>query len=183
MPKHLIKKYFPDRDTIRNHKHLQVFGNLLHDANLWHMNRRSVSGAFAAGLFWSMIPIPLQMLAAAACAIIFRVNMPISVALVWLTNPITMPPIFYINYLLGAWLMQSPPLEKGFEVSMEWFTESMHLIWQPLYVGSFVSGIILGVIGYACIRLLWRLHIIARFKEKREKYLKHKSERAHHNHP
>lgn len=183
MPKHLIKKYFPDRDTIRNHKHLQVFGNLLHDANLWHMNRRSVSGAFAAGLFWSMIPIPLQMLAAAACAIIFRVNMPISVALVWLTNPITMPPIFYINYLFGAWLMQSPPLEKGFEVSMEWFTESMHLIWQPLYVGSFVSGIILGVIGYACIRLLWRLHIIARFKEKREKYLKHKSERANHNHP
>ena len=183
MPKHLIKKYFPDRDTIRNHKHLQVFGNLLHDANLWHMNRRSVSGAFAAGLFWSMIPIPLQMLAAAACAIIFRVNMPISVALVWLTNPITMPPIFYINYLLGAWLMQSPPLEKGFEVSMEWFTESMHLIWQPLYVGSFVSGIILGVIGYACIRLLWRLHIIARFKEKREKYLKHKSEQANHNHP
>lgn len=183
MPKHLIKKYFPDRDTIRNHKHLRVFGNLLHDANLWHMNRRSVSGAFAAGLFWSMIPIPLQMLAAAACAIIFRVNMPISVALVWLTNPITMPPIFYINYLVGAWLMHSPPLEKGFEVSMEWFTTSMHLIWQPLYVGSLVSGIILGVIGYACIRLLWRLHIIARFKEKREKYLKHKSERANHNHP
>jgi uncharacterized protein (DUF2062 family) len=182
MPKHLIKKYFPDRDTIRNHKRLQVFGNLLHDANLWHMNRRSVSGAFAAGLFWSMIPIPLQMLAAAACAIIFRVNMPISVALVWLTNPITMPPIFYINYLLGAWLMHSPPLEKDFEVSMEWFAESMHLIWQPLYVGSLVSGILLGVIGYACIRLLWRLHIIARFKEKREKYLKQKSEQTNHNH-
>ena len=180
MPKHLFKKYAPDHETIRNHKHLQVFGTLLHDANLWHMNRRSVSGAFAVGLFWAMIPIPLQMLAAAACAIIFRVNMPISVALVWLTNPITMPPIFYINYLLGAWLMHSPHVEKDFEVSMEWFTDSMHLIWQPLYVGSIVVGIILAVIGYASIRVLWRLHIISRFKEKRARYLKHKAEKHNH---
>lgn len=169
MPKRLIRKITPDHDTIRNHRHLQIFGTLLHDPNLFHMNRRSISGAFAVGLFWAMIPIPLQMLAAAATAIIVRVNLPLSIALVWLTNPLTMPPIFYINYLIGVWLLDIPDTEHKFELSMEWIAESMHQIWQPLYFGSAVSGILLGVIGYLTIRLLWRLHIITRFKERRSR--------------
>ncbi len=173
MPKRLIRKITPDHDTIRSHKHLQIFGTLLHDPNLFHMNRRSISGAFAVGLFWAMIPIPLQMLAAAAIAIVVRVNLPLSIALVWITNPLTMPPVFYINYLLGTWLLNTPAMEGHFEISMEWFAKSMDQIWQPLYVGSTVVGIILGLTGYVVIRLLWRLHIITRFKERRaRKHLK-----------
>ncbi|NNJ90277.1 MAG: DUF2062 domain-containing protein [Gammaproteobacteria bacterium] len=167
MPKRLIKKITPDHDTVRSHKHLQIFGTLLHDPNLFHMNRRSISGAFAVGLFWAMIPIPLQMVAAAATAIVVRVNLPLSIALVWLTNPITMPPIFYINYLAGTWLLNTPKMENDFEVSMEWFAASMNQIWQPLYFGSVISGILLGTLGYVAMRLLWRLHIITRFKERR----------------
>ena len=169
MPRRLIKKITPDHDTIRNHKHMQIFGTLLHDPNLFHLNRRSVSGAFALGLFWAMIPIPLQMLAAAASAMIFRVNLPLSVALVWLTNPLTMPPVFYINYLLGTWLLNTPKSETKFEISMGWVAASMDEIWQPLYFGSFISGILLGIVGYTCVRLLWRLHIISRIQEKRQK--------------
>lgn len=169
MPKRLFKKITPDHDTIRNHKHLQLFGTLLHDANLWHLNRRSVAGAFAVGLFWAMIPMPLQMLAAAGNAIVFRVNLPLSVALVWITNPLTMPPIFYINYLVGKWLMGVPNTEHAFEPTMEWFAESMDQIWQPLYFGSLVTGLVLGIIGFVGVRLLWRMHIIARFKERRER--------------
>ena len=169
MPKHLIKKITPDHAAIRDHRHMQIFGTLLHDPNLFHLNRRSVSGAFAVGLFWAMMPIPLQMLAAAATAIIVRVNVPLSIALVWLTNPFTMAPVFYINYLVGSWLLNTPESEIKFEVSMEWFVESMDEIWQPLYVGSFVVGALLAIVGYAGIRLLWRLHIISRIQEKRQK--------------
>jgi uncharacterized protein (DUF2062 family) len=167
MPKRLIKKITPDHDTIRNHRHLQIFGSLLHDPNLFHMNRRSISGALAVGLFWAMIPIPFQMVTSAATAIIVRVNLPLSIALVWITNPFTMPPIFYINYLVGAWLLNTPEMENNFEVSMEWFTRSMDQIWQPLYFGSAVAGIILGAAGYVAMRLLWRLHIVTRFRERR----------------
>ena len=167
MPKHFIKKITPDHNTIRNHKHMRIFGDFLHDPNLWHMNRRSVSGAFATGLFWAMIPIPLQMVAAAASAILFRVNLPISVALVWITNPLTMPPIFYLNYLVGAWILDTPDLESEFEVSMEWLSESMHQIWQPLYLGSLITGLILAIVGFIGLRLLWRLHLITRIKERK----------------
>jgi uncharacterized protein (DUF2062 family) len=47
------------------------------------------------GLFCAFIPVPFQMLLAAPSAIIFSANLPVSIALVWITNPITMPPIFF----------------------------------------------------------------------------------------
>ena len=71
MPKRLIKKFFPDPETIKEHKHLKVFGSLLYDPNLWHLNRRSFAGALAVGLFVAFIPLPTQMIIAAALAIIF----------------------------------------------------------------------------------------------------------------
>lgn len=167
MPKHLIKRFTPNHETIRNHKHLKVFGQLLHDPNLWHLNRRSVAGAFAVGLFWAFIPIPFQMVAAAATAIPVRVNMPISVALVWITNPLTMPPLFYFNYLVGTWIMGNPVSNGDFEPTMEWFSHSMGSIWQPLYLGSLVCALIAALIGYLSIRGLWRMHIISNWKNRR----------------
>ncbi|MET0087922.1 MAG: DUF2062 domain-containing protein [Sedimenticola sp.] len=169
MPKHIIRKYAPDHETIRSHKHMQVFGKLLHDPNLWHMNRRSVSGAFAVGLFWSFIPMPFQMIAAAATAIPARVNLPISVALVWISNPLTMPPMFYFNYLVGALFVGNGAEAADFEMTLEWFSQSMGQIWQPLYLGSLICGITAALLGYAVMRGLWRLHIVSHLKRRRER--------------
>ncbi|MGL5373484.1 MAG: DUF2062 domain-containing protein, partial [Aeromonas veronii] len=34
MPKRLIKRWMPDQQTLKEHKHLRLFGKLLLDANL-----------------------------------------------------------------------------------------------------------------------------------------------------
>ncbi|MDH5777262.1 MAG: DUF2062 domain-containing protein, partial [Gammaproteobacteria bacterium] len=82
MPKKFIQRYMPDHDKIRQHPHLnKMFGTLLHDPNLLHLNRRSVSGAFFIGLFMAFVPMPFQMVPAAALAIYFRTNLPISIGL------------------------------------------------------------------------------------------------------
>ncbi len=169
MPKRIIRRFTPDRETIKNHKHLRMFGNLLHDPNLWHMNRRSVSGAFAVGLFWAFVPIPFQMVGAAATAIVTRVNLPISVALVWLTNPITIPPIFYSTYLVGTWILNEPPQHHNFELSMQWMTQSLSGIWQPLFLGSLLCGVIAAILGYLLIRGLWRWNIVSNMRKRKER--------------
>jgi len=166
MPKKFLKRFIPKRETIKNHRNLQVFGNLLHDSNLWHLNRRSVAGAFFWGLFWACIPMPAQMLAAAASAIFCRVNLPISVALVWLTNPLTMPPVFYFNYLVGSWLLQAPVAVKDFQFSLIWFETVAEQIWEPLLVGSLFCGAVLGVLGYLGMRAFWRWHVIRQFRQR-----------------
>lgn len=170
MPKRIIKRYLPDPRKVRDHKHLRFFGQLLHDPNLWHLNRRSASGAFSVGLFIAFIPVPFHMVLAAAGAIIWRVNLPISVVLVWINNPVTMPPIFYFAYKLGAWVLGTSPDEKiTFDLSFRWIIEQLATIWQPFLLGCLVLGTVSAVLGNIMIRLLWRLHVVRYLKRKRLK--------------
>ncbi|MFP3345629.1 DUF2062 domain-containing protein, partial [Halomonas sp. SIMBA_159] len=74
-------------------------------------------GAFAVGLFFAWMPIPFQMVASAAVAIPMRVNLPLSVSLVWLTNPLTMPVLFYLSYLVGCVVLRTPIEHFAFEAS------------------------------------------------------------------
>jgi uncharacterized protein (DUF2062 family) len=111
------------------HRHLKILGPLIHDPNLLHLNRRSVSGAVSVGLFIAFIPVPFQMLLAAITSIFVRVNLPISVGLVWVSNPLTMPPLFYFAYKLGAWILHAPPQHFTFELSFDWLSQSLGMIW------------------------------------------------------
>jgi len=171
MPKKFIQRFLPDHDAVRSHKHLQLFGTLLHDPNLFHLNRRSVAGATAVGLFMALVPVPFQMLLAAATAILVRVNLPLSVALVWLTNPVTMPPVFYFAYKVGVWTMGQQAQEKiDFALSWSWLSSELGAIWQPFLLGCFICGAVSAALGYALVRGLWRLHIIQRLQEKRRRH-------------
>lgn len=170
MPKKLLRRYLPDPHKIKESKILSIFGELLHEPNLWHMNRKSVSLAFFIGLFFMWTPLPAQMVFAAGAAIIFRSNLPISVALVWITNPVTMGPMFYFAYKLGGWMLGLPPHHLEFQASFDWIGAQMQFIWQPLFLGCLTLGIISGLSGFISIRLLWRLHIINYLKEKQQRF-------------
>ena len=169
MPRKFIRKYLPDHQTVRDHKALQIFGTLLHDPNLWHLNRKSVSLAFAVGLFFMWIPVPSQMVLAAAVAIIIRSNLPISVVLVWISNPVTMGPMFYFAYKFGSWILGIPPHGFSFELSLDWLMTEMLLIWKPFLLGCFILAVVSALAGFFTIRILWRLHIVRYIKNKREK--------------
>lgn len=175
MPKKFIRRYLPDHHKIREHKHLKIFGTLHHDPNLWHLNRKSVSYAFAVGLFFCWVPVPFQMLLAAGTAIIVRSNLPVSVGLVWISNPVTMPPMFYFAYKLGTLILGTSPVEVSFELSFEWLQTEMLAIWKPFLFGCFILATTSAIAGLVTIRLLWRLHIVNYLKQKRLKFKqKHK---------
>jgi hypothetical protein len=169
MPRKLIKRYLPDKSHYQAHPRLSRLGLRLHDPDLWHVNRRSASGAVALGLFLAWVPVPLQMVLAALGAMALRVNLPIAVAMVWITNPITIPPLFWLAYALGAWLLGHPAPQVEATPSLAWFAEAFHQIWQPLLLGCLVLGVASAGLGYLATRLLWRLHVVRAWEARRRR--------------
>lgn len=169
MPKKTIKRFMPDPQKIKSNKHLRIFGDLLHDGNLWHLNRRSVAKAFAVGLFFAFIPVPFQMVLAAGVAIIVHSNLPLSVALVWITNPLTMPAIFYFCYLVGTWILGAPEQKFAFEASWHWIMESLSTIGPSFLLGCGVSAVIFSILGYFSIHLLWRHSVNKEWKKRKNR--------------
>jgi len=169
MPKKLIKRYMPDHNTIKNNKHLQIFGDLLHNPNLWHLNRRSVAKAFAVGLFFAFIPVPFQMVLAAGFAILVHSNLPLSVALVWITNPLTMPAIFYGCYVVGTWIIGGSEKEFMFEANWQWVVDSLSTIGPAFLLGCGVLAILFSILGYFSIHGLWRYSVMKEWKKRKNR--------------
>jgi len=175
MPKKLIKRYIPTPEKIKKLKGFGFLGKWLQNPAIWHLHRHSVSKAFLIGMFWMAIPIPSQMIASAITAILFRANLPLSIALVWISNPLTMPPLFYFNYLVGAYILGQESEESlNFELSLEWMMTTLGDLWMPLFLGSFVVGIVLGVISYFVINLIWRMQVLKSWKSRRSRKWKKK---------
>ncbi len=121
------------------------------------------------------IPIPFQMVASAITAIYFRANLPLSVALVWISNPLTMPPLFYFNYLVGSYMLGQESQESlHFELTFDWMMTALGDLWMPLFLGSFTVAIVLGVISYFTINLIWRMQVIKHWQSRRRRKWKKK---------
>jgi uncharacterized protein (DUF2062 family) len=168
MARKFIKRVLPDPEWFKTQNSIQMLGNWAHEPNLWHLNRYSVSTAVFIGLFVAFMPIPTQMLLAGLCAIVFRANLPISVILVWVTNPITIAPIFYLAYGVGSAVIGAPGDEFVFKLSWE-FLGQLAEFWQPFLLGCFLCGLFFGLLGSTAARLLWRWHVIKRWRERRAK--------------
>ena len=135
--------------------------------DLWHFNRKTVSYAFLNGIFWACMPIPFQMVGAAITALVLRCNVPVSVGLCWLTNPITMPPYFVIAYTVGAWILNSKSLSLPENITQAWIQEQLALIWFPLLTGSILIGVSMGLLGLISLRLWWRWRVNHEWKRRR----------------
>ncbi|MEA1081760.1 DUF2062 domain-containing protein [Marinobacter qingdaonensis] len=174
MPKKFMKRYLPTPEKVKAMKSLHFLGDILHEPNLWHINRHSVARAFLVGIWFCFIPMPFQMIGAAFFAIWFNANLPLSVALVWISNPITMPPIFYFSYKVGTWVLDRPVLNFEFQLSWAWISERLVDIGIPLYLGSLIVGTAAACIAYLIIQFLWRRKIRSDWRVRRHARLRRK---------
>ena len=162
-----LRKLIPSRDKLREFSALRPVAHLLDRQELWHLNRRGVSGAAFVGLFSAFIPVPSQMLLAAIIAIYVRVNLPISVVLVWVTNPITIPPMIYASYRVGAWLLGIDVAELQVELSLDWVLTNFTAIAEPFLLGSVVCGLVAGSVGFTASQLIWRTRVMRQWRRRR----------------
>ncbi len=172
MPKKLLKRFIPSQQFIKDHPSLAFLGPLLEDPNLFHLNRYSVSVAFIVGTFLAFFPTPGQMFIAGSIAFMLRCNLPIAVGLTWITNPITIPPIFFATYKLGTWVLDTPAMDFNVAFTWEWINTELRRLWKPLLVGSMIAGTTTAIISYMSIQLLWRWRVIYAWQHRKERRAK-----------
>ncbi len=160
MARKLIKRYLPDGDKVTKNWLLRLLGPVLFDPLLWHVHRRNVAKGVAIGLFYGFMPLPVQMFLAAVTALIVRANLPISLALVWISNPITIPPMLFFVYKVGSWLIGPPVDAHHFAWSLTAIAKEVALVWKQVAVGSLVCGAMAAVVGYFVFRLFWRVWVV-----------------------
>lgn len=175
MRRHL-KKYLPDHQSIRENPWLRPFASSLLHPRLWHLNRHSAAGAVAAGLFCGLIPGPLQMLGAAVCALVFRVNLPLAMLVTLYTNPLTIVPLYVLAYQLGRLAIGASnvyvaPPDFSATDFIGW-TEAMQA-WmlaaaKPLGIGLILLASTLAVLGYFATRTAWRIYLLAAWRRRKE---------------
>lgn len=167
MPRKTIHRFLPDIGKLLQRPSLRWIDNLAHDSNLLHLNRHSVSLAVFVGIFCAFIPLPIQTLIAVAMCFWLGANLPIGMMAIWISNPITIPPMFYLTHQLGSFLLGSEPVDFTVTLSWEWFSNLGSGVLLPLMVGSLLCGIILASIGYFFIHYLWRWKVVKNWEERK----------------
>jgi len=168
MPRRFFRKFAFKRHHVSEQWFMTPFRHLLHDHRLWGIRRRTVVPALAIGLFIAFMPTPGHTLIAALLALSFRVNIPVAAIATWVSNPLTMAPMYYAAYRLGRSLLNTPLREFQFEMSWDWVAHTFVTIWQPMLLGCVILGTALALVGYITLDLLWRSSI-ADYKTRKRK--------------
>jgi uncharacterized protein len=177
-PKKFLKRYFDGRNTSASLKRFGWLGERIHGRDLWHFSRKSVAGGVSLGFFLAFIPVPIQMLLAVPGAIIARVNLPVTMIALWISNPLTMAPLFIFAYKVGAWMTnQSGALSTlAFEPTFSGLAAKLGEIWWPLSVGCFVCGIGAAAVGNFIVRWLWLVVLLRSKRLHRERRISQQSQ-------
>lgn len=169
MPRRFFRKFALKRQLFANRWYLAPFDHLLHDQRLWGVRRRTIVPAFALGLFIAFLPFPGHVLIAVLAALALRINIPVAAVTTFVSNPLSIGPMFFFSYQVGRRLLMLPPRPFDFELSLDWLTDSFTHIWQPLMLGCFLLGSLAALVGYVSLDLLWRASIADYLEKRRQR--------------
>ena len=152
MPRARLRKVLPSHEKIKEQKILRIFGDLLNKREIWSLSRKKILGGVFIGVFVAFIPMPFQMVLVAFLAILFKVNFPITLPLVWITNPLTMPFIYYAEYEIGNFILN---VQDPIKFSLETMEENIGDIALSLYTGTAFLSITCSFAAVFILNLLW----------------------------
>ena len=171
MRKH-FHRYLPTPESILAKPWCAPFRPWLGHPSLWHINRRSVAGAVAIGLFCGLIPGPIQMLSALLLAVPLRKNIPVALATTFYTNPFTIAPLYLIAYGYGRLFVHGSDLPQG-AVPDAWNPSALWewtlSLGKPLAVGLVALALTLALAGYVVAAIAWRLHVVRAWRKRADR--------------
>jgi uncharacterized protein (DUF2062 family) len=147
--------------------------NLYRRFACWLLNNQGsdhdLALGFAIGLFVSLTPtVGIQMVLGAFIAHLFKANRVVAAALAWITNPLTIIPIFYFNYRVGCLFLpgdenaglelarlasQASWLEPGqLLVILKQLAIDLVDVAAPLWLGSLLVASIAALASYPVVK-------------------------------
>lgn len=166
-----IRKSMPTRDQLEGNRWTRRLA-LRHE--LWRFTRRSVPRGVAVGLLvgiFALIP-GIQIVGAALLCVPGRANIPVAVAMTFLSNPATTPLILIASAMIGNFLgfrtdtatvyaMVEQRVPIGDWVS--WFFSDAA---PAVVVGLAILSVVAAAVGYIVAGWIWR-PIVARRRKRR----------------
>lgn len=146
----------PRRSNVHRYPVLKWFtGTARKHSYLWSFRTKEMRAAIFVGLIIALMPlVGLQMFIVFFLALWFRANLPIIVALQWISNPLTMGPIYYADYKIGMAIMEllgiapepNPIMQSDFDWAHFKFGDIMDLLdtFPPMMLGGCTFGIFAG---------------------------------------
>ena len=123
-----------------------------------------IAKGIALGIFIGMTPtFGLQMVIAIFLAYLLKENRLAALVGVWVTNPVTAPVIYAIEYEVGRILLKMPRAALPGELSFGAFADLSYEVLAPLWLGSVIAGILCSSLAYSLtLRLVpaiknWRI--------------------------
>lgn len=168
--KRWLQSVTPDRSALEKHWCLKHFTAIMLDRRCWAFNRASVCRSFALGLFIAFIPptpLPVHLVTCAVLGVFFRLNLPVLIATVFISNPFTWVPQVAGSVWVGAKLLGWDLVPFLHAISHRTLWADMSLLWPPLLLGALVLGLIAAVSGYILAQAAWRARVIYQLRRRR----------------
>jgi len=146
--------------------YLRPFQVLLAHPVYFSINRRSITGGLTVGVFIGVLPFLGHTPVVALAALLLRVNLPVAVLGVWVANPLTYGPIFYGEYLLGAFLLDLPPTALTLDMPLGDLVSTLADTWRPLWLGAMVIAPLAAGTAYLVSNTAWHLMTRERLKRR-----------------
>ncbi len=162
-----LRKHLPDAEYLREHPHIQRFGNKIQHSPIWNVNRRSASRGVSVGMFFAFLPIPFRTLPVIVFSISSGSNLPIAIACTWIFNNILLGPAYYYAFKLGQYLLQIPENTEALSFNINQLLQLLMISWQPLMLGSVIIASTVSLASYWLSRAFWRYRIVKRWQKRK----------------
>jgi uncharacterized protein (DUF2062 family) len=173
-------RYLPRKATAHKHPILKHFASTVRKrAYLWSFRASEAIPALYAGWVLTMLPVmSCQILLACIAAVVFRANVVILVALQFISTPLTVPFLWYLDYKVGKFFLQLFKVDTWsiIQEACHYAGNHMHHFGKVGFVGqkvfrwfitTSIGGTILGLICGVISSILYR-RACQRFQERQE---------------
>ncbi len=150
-----VKKALPKKGQVEGSLAYRMFGSTLLRAEFWSFDKENLARGLALGMFVAFTPtIGFQMILVCILILLYPGNMPVALAACWITNPFTAPPIYYVEYKIGVWIMSVTGFQATKYIDMGDIAQmdDIYEVAGSMWIGSLFVSILVAIASY------WLMH-------------------------